>query len=56
MREKKNNKNKTYGKNSIMRIIIIILFFNLIILLSITLCIDIEKLENGTSFKNEILL
>lgn len=45
MREKKNNKNKTYGKNSIMKIFIIILFFNLIILLSITLCIDIEKLE-----------
>lgn len=45
MREKKNNKNKTYGKNSIMKIFIIILFLNLIILLSITLCIDIEKLE-----------
>lgn len=54
MREKKNNKNKTYGKNSIMKIFIIILFLNLIILLSITLCIDIEKLEiyNGkTIFK-----
>lgn len=45
MREKKNNKNETYGKNSIMKIFIIILFFILIILLSITLCIDIEKLE-----------
>ena len=45
MQEKKNNKNKVYGKNSIMKIFIIILFFNLIILLSITLCIDIEKLE-----------
>ena len=54
MREKKNNKNKVYGKNSIMKIFIIILFFILIILLSITVCIDIEKLEiyNGkTVFK-----
>ena len=40
--------------NSIMKIFIIILFFILIILLSITVCIDIEKLEiyNGkTVFK-----
>ena len=54
MQEKKNNKNKVYGKNSIMKIFIIILFFILIILLSITVCIDIEKLEiyNGkTVFK-----
>ncbi len=54
MQEKKNNKNKVYGKNSIMKIFIIILFLNLIILLSITVCIDIEKLEiyNGkTVFK-----
>ena len=57
MREKKNNKNETYGKNSIMKIFIIILFFILIILLSITLCIDIEKLEiyNGkTIFKIKV--
>lgn len=54
MQEKKNNKNKVYGKNSIMKIFIIILFFILIILLSTTVCIDIEKLEiyNGkTVFK-----
>ena len=54
MQEKMNNKNKVYGKNSIMKIFIIILFFILIILLSITVCIDIEKLEiyNGkTVFK-----
>ena len=54
MQEKKNNKNKVYGKNSIMKIFIIILFFILIILLSTTVCIDIEKLEiyNGKTVFN----
>lgn len=45
MREKKNYKNKLYGKNSIMKIFIIVLFFILILFLSITVSMDIEKLE-----------